>query len=177
MGRLIHVFTERICTLIRKSPSGHMTFIRRLNVDAKSWRCIDFEATLYQRHVPAGVVLWLIFFSWASNWIPVYSSVLQMCNGSGSLIPLAHLTINSYGPLHVKTSLDMRWQWWPRSACTSMETDQCFHCLLPEYHWILQNVWMETGVYNCTNWAMTLKMTYRRIVPYHWLAGFSSDWY
>ena len=32
-----------------------MMFIqRRLNVDATSWRCIDVEATLYKRHVPAG---------------------------------------------------------------------------------------------------------------------------
>ena len=32
-----------------------MTLIqRRLNVDATSWRCIDVEATLYKRHVPAG---------------------------------------------------------------------------------------------------------------------------
>ena len=26
----------------------------RLNIDAKSWRCIDVEPTLYKRHVPAG---------------------------------------------------------------------------------------------------------------------------
>ena len=39
-------------------PSGHMTFIqRRLNVDAMSGRCIDVEATLYLRHVPAGLDL------------------------------------------------------------------------------------------------------------------------
>ena len=31
--------------------------------------------------------------------------------------------------------------------------------------------------YNSTNGAMTLKTTYRRKVPYHWLAGFSSDWH
>ena len=37
------------------SPSRQMTFIqRRLNVDAMSRRCIDVEATLYKRHVPAG---------------------------------------------------------------------------------------------------------------------------
>ena len=30
---------------------------RRLNVDATSWRCIDVEATLYGRHVSAGVAL------------------------------------------------------------------------------------------------------------------------
>ena len=31
-------------------------FIQRcLNVDATSWRCIDVEATLYERHVPAGI--------------------------------------------------------------------------------------------------------------------------
>ena len=36
-------------------PSGHMTFIqRRFNVDATSWRCIDVEATLYLRYMPAG---------------------------------------------------------------------------------------------------------------------------
>ena len=28
---------------------------RRLNVDATSWRCIDVEATLHKRHVPAGI--------------------------------------------------------------------------------------------------------------------------
>ena len=34
-----------------------MTLIqRRLNVDATSWRCIDVEATLYQCHVPAGIL-------------------------------------------------------------------------------------------------------------------------
>ena len=27
---------------------------RRINVDATSWRCIDVDATLYTRHVPAG---------------------------------------------------------------------------------------------------------------------------
>ena len=33
-----------------------MTFIqRRLNVYATSWRCIDVEATLYRRHVSAGL--------------------------------------------------------------------------------------------------------------------------
>ena len=26
---------------------------RRFNVDAASWRCIDVDATLYKRHVPA----------------------------------------------------------------------------------------------------------------------------
>ena len=35
-------------------PSGHMTFIqRRLNVNATSWRCVDVQAKLYKRHVPA----------------------------------------------------------------------------------------------------------------------------
>ena len=31
---------------------------RRLNVDATSWRCIDVEATLYRRHVSAGIALY-----------------------------------------------------------------------------------------------------------------------
>ena len=39
-------------------PSGHMTVIqRRMNVDATSWRCLDGNATLYKRHVPAGISL------------------------------------------------------------------------------------------------------------------------
>ena len=33
---------------------------RRRNVDATSWRCIDVQATLYTRHVPAGLVLMLL---------------------------------------------------------------------------------------------------------------------
>ena len=32
-----------------------MRFIqRRINVDATLWRCIDVDATLYKRHMPAG---------------------------------------------------------------------------------------------------------------------------
>ena len=35
-------------------PSGHITILqRRFNVNETSWRCIDVEATLYKRHVPA----------------------------------------------------------------------------------------------------------------------------
>ena len=41
-----------------------MTLIRRLNVDAMSWRCIDVEPTLYKRHVPAGIKYWIIFIRW-----------------------------------------------------------------------------------------------------------------
>ena len=33
------------------------------------------------------------------------------------------------------------------------------------------------GLYNSTNGAMTLEATYKRIVPYYWLAGFSTDWH
>ena len=37
-----------------------MTLIqRRLNVDATSWRCIHVESTLYKRHVPDGLFLFL----------------------------------------------------------------------------------------------------------------------
>ena len=44
-----------------------MAFIqRRLNVDATSWRCIDVEATLYRRHVSAG--LYLVFAFRFSSW-------------------------------------------------------------------------------------------------------------
>ena len=41
-----------------------MTFLQRLiNVDAKSWRCIDINATLYKRHVPAGMAnRWIIYY-------------------------------------------------------------------------------------------------------------------
>ena len=44
-----------------------MTFIqRRGHVDATSWRCIDVEATLYKRYVPAGIaqdkVLFVIMY-------------------------------------------------------------------------------------------------------------------
>ena len=47
----------------QKHPSGHMTFKqRRLNVDATSWRCIDVEATLYKREVPAGIYYFHICF-------------------------------------------------------------------------------------------------------------------
>ena len=35
----------------------------------------------------------------------------------------------------------------------------------------------DSEAYNSTYWAMTLGPTYRREVPYHWLAGFSSDWH
>ena len=36
-------------------PSGHMTYIqRRINVDA-TLRCIDVNAMLHTRHVPAGI--------------------------------------------------------------------------------------------------------------------------
>ena len=49
-------------------PSGHITFIqRRLNVDATSWRCIDVEATLYRRHVSAGM------FTYIPNYLPTCS--------------------------------------------------------------------------------------------------------
>ena len=46
---------------VRHAPDRHMEYIqRRLNVDATSWHCIDVEATLYLRHVPAGLLpaLW-----------------------------------------------------------------------------------------------------------------------
>ena len=34
-----------------------MTLIqRRINVDAASWRCIDINAKLYERHVSAGML-------------------------------------------------------------------------------------------------------------------------
>ena len=35
---------------------------RQLNVDATSWRCIDVEATLYKRHVPAGMIRFMRAF-------------------------------------------------------------------------------------------------------------------
>ena len=43
-------------------PSRHMTLIqRRLNVDATSWRCIDVDATLCKRHVPAGCLACVLY--------------------------------------------------------------------------------------------------------------------
>ena len=36
---------------------------------------------------------------------------------------------------------------------------------------------LHPEAYNSTSGAMTLKTTYRRKVPHHWLAGFSSDWH
>ena len=43
------------CHCRLNEPGRHMTLKqRRLNIDATSWRCIDVEATLYLRHVPAG---------------------------------------------------------------------------------------------------------------------------
>ena len=54
-----------------------MTFMqRRLNVDATSWRCIDVEATLYKRHVPAGnldQVIWLAEIT-SGRGILIYSA-------------------------------------------------------------------------------------------------------
>ena len=42
-----------VCSL----PSGYISFIqRRLNVDATACRCIDVEATVFKRHVPAGFI-------------------------------------------------------------------------------------------------------------------------
>ena len=38
-----------------KYPRKHMTFMRRINVDATSWRCMDVDTTLFQRCVPAGM--------------------------------------------------------------------------------------------------------------------------
>ena len=44
------------CDDLRTGYSGHATLRqRRVNVDAISWRCIDVDATLYKRHVPAGI--------------------------------------------------------------------------------------------------------------------------
>ena len=44
-------------------PSGHATLRqRRINVDATSWRCIDVDATLYKRHMPAGNLFVLRFY-------------------------------------------------------------------------------------------------------------------
>ena len=51
-----------VSTLYACITSVHRTFLqRRLNVEATSWaraleRHIDFNATLYTRHVPAGVI-------------------------------------------------------------------------------------------------------------------------
>ena len=40
-----------------------MTFRQcRINVDTTSWRCIDLNATLYKRHVPAGFLYKSRFF-------------------------------------------------------------------------------------------------------------------
>ena len=36
---------------------------------------------------------------------------------------------------------------------------------------------IEQEAYNSTNGAMTLKTTYRKKVPYHWLADFISVWH
>ena len=42
-------------------PSRHMTFVQRpIKVDATSWRCIDVDATLSQRCVPAGKIRQLL---------------------------------------------------------------------------------------------------------------------
>ena len=52
-----------------------MTLIqRRLNVDATSWRCIDFEPTLYKRHVPAGSS-----FTQIDMEVSCYKSLEMLC--------------------------------------------------------------------------------------------------
>ena len=47
-----------LLTLMKSSdPNEHKTFLQcHLNVDATSWRCIDVQATLYKRHVSAGMI-------------------------------------------------------------------------------------------------------------------------
>ena len=52
-------------------PSRHITLIqRRHNVDATSWHCIDVVATLYKRHVPAGLsgATDIVNYIWDSTW-------------------------------------------------------------------------------------------------------------
>ena len=64
------------------SPSRQMTFIqRRLNVDATSGRCIDVEATLYKRHVPAG------------QWLAKYQECLQADSEDSDLSVQADLSL------------------------------------------------------------------------------------
>ena len=62
VSRNVVVFSkDGRCKIIENLSSRHITLIRRRhNVDATSWRCIDIVATLYKRHVPAGVAstLW-----------------------------------------------------------------------------------------------------------------------
>ena len=41
----------------------------------------------------------------------------------------------------------------------------------------IKQLQVRSEAYNSTNMTMNLKTTYRRKVPYHWLAGFSSDSY
>ena len=42
----------------RSQPSGHTTSKqRRFNVDSMSWRWVNVEWTLFQRNVPAGILL------------------------------------------------------------------------------------------------------------------------
>ena len=51
-----------------------MTFIQcRIDVDATSWRCIDVYATLYKRHVPAGLSITVATYKW-KRWINIIYS-------------------------------------------------------------------------------------------------------
>ena len=67
---------ELTCTISVKlqrneHPSGHMTLIqRRLNVDATSWRCIDFRLRCINVMCPLG---WMARLRWlipARFWVP-----------------------------------------------------------------------------------------------------------
>ena len=73
-----------------------MTFIqRRINVDATSWRCIDVDATLFQRCVPAEFIL-STFREPRSGVIKIviYSSKIQkICEMS---IKLFEVTLNKW---------------------------------------------------------------------------------